>query len=304
MTIKLLVDLFIAGNKTLQPIIEDYVLAQAKLQKVGNPSGGLANGLGLGEPKFEANGTSFIETWGRPQKDGPALRASALITYSKWLIVNGQKSEATSKVWPIIRNDLSFVGQYWNRTGFDLWEEVEGSSFFTTAVQHRALVEGAELARQLDDECEGCISQAPEVLCFLQSYWNEKHILANFPVNNNGRSAIDANTLLGSIHTFDPITACDDSTFQPCSARALANHKVVTDSFRSIYKINSGIAQGSAVAVGRYAEDTYNGSPQSGLGNPWLALKLLCFTKFCSYSKVPEYASGSRTALRCSLPMG
>lgn len=30
-----------------------------------------------------------------------------------------------------------------------------------------------------------------------------------------------------------------------------------------MYSINSGIAQGVAVAVGRYAEDTYYG------GNPW-----------------------------------
>jgi hypothetical protein len=48
-----------------------------------------------------------------------------------------------------------------------------------------------------------------------------------------------------------------------CSDRALANHKVVTDSFRSIYSINSGIAEGTAVAVGRYPEDSYQG------GNPW-----------------------------------
>jgi glucoamylase len=43
----------------------------------------------------------------------------------------------------------------------------------------------------------------------------------------------------------------------------LANHKVVTDSFRSIYTINSGIPEGTAVSVGRYPEDIYQG------GNPW-----------------------------------
>jgi glucoamylase len=43
----------------------------------------------------------------------------------------------------------------------------------------------------------------------------------------------------------------------------LANHKVVTDSFRSVYTINSGIAEGKAVAVGRYPEDSYYN------GNPW-----------------------------------
>lgn len=52
-------------------------------------------------------------------------------------------------------------------------------------------------------------------------------------------------------------------TFSRCSDRALANHKSVTDSFRSAYSINSGIAQGAAVAVGRYSEDTYYN------GNPW-----------------------------------
>ena len=138
----------------------------------------------------------------------------------------------------------------------------DGSSFFTTAVQHRALVEGNNLAGQIELSCPGCVSQAPQVLCFLQSFWNGQYIYANINANN-GRTSKDANTLLGSIHTFDPAANCDDSTFQPCSATALANHKIVTDSFRSVYAINSGIAEGHAVAVGRYPEDVYQG------GNPW-----------------------------------
>lgn len=77
------------------------------------------------------------------------------------------------------------------------------------------------------------------------------------------RSGLDVNTVLSSIHTFDPEVGCDDTTFQPCSDHALANHKAFTDSFRTIYDINSGIAQGSAIAIGRYAEDVYY------LGNPW-----------------------------------
>lgn len=112
LTMKLLIDNFIAGDKFLQPLIEDYIFAQAKLQKVKNPSGGLADGLGLGEPKFEANGTAFTGAWGRPQRDGPALRALALITYSKWLLANNERSKALHKVWPIIKNDLSYIGQY------------------------------------------------------------------------------------------------------------------------------------------------------------------------------------------------
>lgn len=256
-----MIDEFIAGNSSLQPLIEDYIVAQAKLQPVSSRSGDFTSG-GLGEPKFEVNETAFTGDWGRPQRDGPALRATALIAYSRWLIGNASNSTAKTIVWPIIQNDLSYVTQYWNQTGFDLWEEVQGSSFFTIAVQHRALVEGSTLATQLGEKCDNCVSQAPQVLCFLQNFWNGSAIVSN--INDDaGRSGIDANSILGSIHTFDPSAGCDDSTLQPCSSRALKNHKIVTDSFRSVYSINSGIAQGSAVAVGRYPEDVYMG------GNPW-----------------------------------
>ena len=261
LTFKMLVDTLIAGDTSLQSEIEDYISAQAVIQTVSNPSGGLSSG-GLGEPKFNVDETAFTGAWGRPQRDGPALRATAITAYARWLLANGDSSTVSSILWPIVQNDLSYVEQYWNQTGFDLWEEVDGSSFFTIAVQHRALVEGNTLAGEIGQSCAGCVSQAPQILCFLQSFWNGQYTLANIN-ENNGRTGKDANTLLGSIHTFDPSAACDDSTFQPCSDKALANHKTVTDSFRSIYTINSDIPEGTAVAVGRYPEDTYQG------GNPW-----------------------------------
>ncbi|KAL8820731.1 MAG: hypothetical protein Q9223_001119 [Gallowayella weberi] len=261
LTVKMLVDTFIAGDASLRPQIEEYVAAQAILQTVANPSGDLTDGSGLGEPKFEVNSTAFTGPWGRPQHDGPALRATALIAYSKWLLANGAESNVSSKIWPIILNDLNYVGQYWNQTGFDLWEEVKGSSFFTTAVQHRALVEGQTFAEQIGKSCQAC-EQAPQLLCFLQNFWHGQYVTSNIN-DQSGRNGRDANSILGSIHTFDPDAACDDFTFQPCSSRALANHKAVTDSFRSTYAINSGIPEGLAVAVGRYTEDVYFG------GNPW-----------------------------------
>jgi glucoamylase len=84
---KQLVELFIAGDSSLQGIIEDYISAQAYLQTVSNPSGGLSSG-GLGEPKFNVDMSAFTGAWGRPQRDGPALRATALIAYGEWLIVS------------------------------------------------------------------------------------------------------------------------------------------------------------------------------------------------------------------------
>ncbi|KAK7526243.1 glucoamylase precursor [Phyllosticta citriasiana] len=260
---KALVDQFItSGDSALLTKIEEYISSQAYLQTVSNPSGSLSDGAGLAEPKFNADETAFTGSWGRPQRDGPALRATAMIAFGRWLIDRGYTDAATNIVWPVVRNDLSYVAQYWNQTGFDLWEEVSGSSFFTIAVQHRALVEGSSFASQVGSSCSYCDSQAPQLLCFLQSFWNGNYVVSNINTNN-GRTGKDTNSILASIHTFDPTADCEDTTFQPCSPRALANHKAVTDSFRSVYSINSGIAAGNAVAVGRYSEDVYYN------GNPW-----------------------------------
>ena len=57
-----------------------------------------------------------------------------------------------------------------------------------------------------------------------------------------------------------PLTLSD---FQPCNSKVLATHKVLVDSFRKIYPINKSTPNGSAVAIGRYPEDTYY------QGNPW-----------------------------------
>jgi len=114
--------------------------------------------------------------------------------------------------WPI-NYLLTFLR---NESGYDLWEEVDGSSFFTVAAQHRALVDGNNLAVTLGTTCSYCVSQAPQILCFLQSFWSSSsgYIIANIN-ENDGRSGKDSNTLLGSIHQFDPAASCDETTFQP-----------------------------------------------------------------------------------------
>ncbi|KAL9607086.1 MAG: hypothetical protein Q9167_007967 [Letrouitia subvulpina] len=262
LTLRMLIEEFLPGNISFHTKVEEYVSAQAGLQIVSNPSGQLSDGSGLGEPKFNADSSAFTGSWGRPQRDGPALRASALISYSRWLIANNAISNVTTRIWPIISNDLSYVGEYWNQTTFNIWEEVDGSSFFTAAVQYRALVEGQWLAEEIGKSCRSCESEAPQILCFKQNFWNGQFIIAETN-SQNLRTGRDASTLLACIHTFDPAAGCDDATFQPCSPKALLNHKAVVDSFRQAYNINSGIHEGSAVAVGRYVEDIYFG------GNPW-----------------------------------
>jgi glucoamylase len=84
-----LVDEFIGGNSDLESVIKEYISTSASIQGISNPSGDLSDGSGLGEPKFMVNATAFTGDWGRPQRDGPALRATAMISYANYLIVSG-----------------------------------------------------------------------------------------------------------------------------------------------------------------------------------------------------------------------
>ena len=65
---KTIIDQFTTGADTsLRSIIDLFVVAEANLQSVPNPSGSLTTG-GLAEPKFMIDGTAFTGPWGRPQR--------------------------------------------------------------------------------------------------------------------------------------------------------------------------------------------------------------------------------------------
>ncbi|KAH7106450.1 glucoamylase [Auriculariales sp. MPI-PUGE-AT-0066] len=265
LVMKMLIDRFVDGrDKTRLPLIEDWMASQAKYQNLDSPSGE-ARDTSLGEPKFEVNETAFTGSWGRPQRDGPALRATAFISMANYYIDKRNVSYVQQSLWPAIILDLKYLTRRWNQTTFDLWEETRGSSFFTTATQHRAIQEGIALAEKLhatkDVDLADWKSQASNILCMLQSYWTGGSILAN---TKSGRSGLDVNTILASVHTYSPNAGCDAKTFQPCSDKALAGHKAVVDSFRgTLYPINANAAANAAVAIGRYKEDVYYG------GEPW-----------------------------------
>jgi glucoamylase len=129
---------------------------------------------------------------------------------TEWWILSHLVTQTFSSLHKIPANELR------PQTGYDLWEEVSGTSFFTVNAQHRSLVEGAALATQLGKTCASCADIAAQILCQLQTFWSSSsgYVVANINVNN-GRSGKDANSILGSIQTFDPSAGCDASTFQP-----------------------------------------------------------------------------------------
>ena len=111
------------------------------------------------------------------------------MTYATYLWNSGNTTYVTDTLWPIIELDLNYVADNWNQSTcvhvlsshhnvkltyhcsrFDLWEEVDSSSFFTTAVQHRSLREGIIFANLISEtsDVSNWATQADSLLCFLQ----------------------------------------------------------------------------------------------------------------------------------------
>lgn len=73
-----------------------------------------------GEPKFNTDGTSYQLPWGRPQNDGPALRALVLSRHALELLERGEESYVRSELYQgkipaigVIKRDLEYVSHNW-----------------------------------------------------------------------------------------------------------------------------------------------------------------------------------------------
>lgn len=201
-------------SDSLETILTAYTHLQAQLQRTTNPSGTFDDLQGLGEPKFHVNGSAFSDSWGRPQRDGPALRAVTLIKYLRaynashpTLWASSDKSfyetlyKAELPAKSILKADLEYVSHFWNHSSFDLWEEVDGMHLFTAMVQLRALREGAQIALAFGDDGAAAWygQQAVYLERFVRRFWNKTkgHLVETLW---NRRRGLDCATLLGSLH--------------------------------------------------------------------------------------------------------
>ena len=123
-----------------------------KFQQYMRPSHELQRGRRravLGETRFNPDGTLDITKWARPQHDGPALRALAMLRF--WPTSALDDSEMRSAARRLIEADMSFTHQHWREPSFDIWEEESGHHYYTRLVQHAALTDGARWLEELGD---------------------------------------------------------------------------------------------------------------------------------------------------------
>lgn len=223
---------------------------------------------GLGEPKFHVDGSPFDGPWGRPQNDGPALRALTLTRYARTLLRSGQKEYVLQHLYrpeipahTVIKADLEFVAHHWRATCFDLWEEVKGHHFYTRLAQYQALLEGSDLALLLNDTgaADFYRRQAFALATELRKHFDSSRGLILNTLNRDEGlhykdSNLDTAVVLAVLHARSQFVPVDDP-FLKNTVEALERE------FHRIYAVNhKGFP---ATAIGRYPEDRYYG------GNPW-----------------------------------
>ncbi|KAG8712305.1 hypothetical protein FRC09_020008, partial [Ceratobasidium sp. 395] len=264
---------------------------------------------GLGEPKFHVDGTPFTKGWGRPQRDGPALRAITLTRFANYLLDRGQLPDHkfvskflynrdTSSGNSVIKNDLEFTshGCFW--PSFDLWEEVMDLHFFTLMACRKALSTGSALALRLGDPgaSRWYSQQASGLTSLLLSnkFRYPDGAYRAYASSPNGRRGVDSAVLLAILVAGEE----RDPDFSPTSPAVLASVKVYVDAFRGMYAIanETGQREGTdPVPTGRYPEDKWDGydTNEWTQGNPWYICTIavphlidLALTEFISTSKI------------------
>jgi glucoamylase len=264
---------------------------------------------GLGEPKFNTDGSAFTGDWGRPQDDGPALRALIFTRLANQFLDGGDPGKATlvrTKLYDgtlptnsLIKRDLEYVSHHWQDTCFDLWEEVRGHHFYTRLVQRRALLEGGKLARRLNDggAADWYEAQAWALEPALQAHWDAGKGIINATLDRDGgltykNSNLDAAVVLAALHAHSP----GDNFFAPTSDQVLATAAHLAASFDSLYPINGvkNDTDGGALgtAIGRYPEDRYSGQAGVAEGNAWVLCTLALAE--LDYRAANEWARGGQ----------
>ncbi|KAK8231396.1 glucoamylase I precursor [Phyllosticta capitalensis] len=298
-TMSTVIDLYNSDPSSYQstdvilPTLESYAELSRRIQRTSNPSGDFTwpDLSGLGEPKFEVDGSPFTGNWGRPQRDGPALRASALMAYMQayntthpglWQSSNDDWFQNLYKAelpaHSVIKADLEYTARHWPDSGFDVWEEVQGRHFFTGMAQLRALRQGSNLAQLFQDPGAAAYYQVEAdklEQSMRKDFWDEEGGYIRATRGSDAewqRSGMDCSVLLGSLHG----QAADQTwpaVFPPHDDAVLASLlKLVTDQ-RDRFPVNAGSQDADplrGVGIGRYPEDMYDGyEAKPAGGNPW-----------------------------------
>ncbi|MBX2987061.1 MAG: glycoside hydrolase family 15 protein [Bdellovibrionaceae bacterium] len=207
----------------------------------------------LGEPKFHVNGEVFRGPWGRPQNDGPAIRARS------YMLLTGSADGLAIA-------DLEYTREKWREADFDLWEEVKGQHFFTRYAQMSSLRLAAQLLMGRDVvRARAYMSEATAIENSLHRFVDSNRGLVVPTIGHvqgvQKPSGLDVSVILAPLY----FGASPRWSFS--QSYILSTAQKIEDAFRRLYPVNQRFAH-MAPGIGRYPEDVYDGNG-FGQGHAW-----------------------------------
>jgi glucoamylase len=208
----------------------------------------------LGETRVNADGTLDISKWPRPQYDGPAMRAIALLHWYGSVRIDG---ELAAQADALLRADLRFTLHHWRDASFDIWEEEKGLHYYTLRASACALQVGADWFEQRAElaDATACRRAAIAILGTLDGFWREDlQFYKSRMLESQAPSAkeLDISVIFAAIHAGGDSAA--HSVRDPRMHATLARLEALFD---ADYAINKDRGPARAPAMGRYAGDVY-----------------------------------------------
>ncbi|SFK12159.1 glycoside hydrolase family 15 protein [Methylocapsa palsarum] len=209
----------------------------------------------FGEPRFNPDGTLDIIKWSRPQHDGPALRALAVLRFARLAVA--QEDETRRLMAALIARDIDFILAHWREASFDIWEEELGEHYYTRLAQCAALSDAEPWMEAVGDHerAKACRAEAMEISRRLDQFWSPAAGIygsRRAAGDSAGDKALDIAVLLAVVHA-----ARREGPHSLSDPKVWATLAKLEDLFASSYKINQDIGGDRAPALGRYAGDKY-----------------------------------------------
>ena len=238
-----------------------------------------------GETRVNADGSLDISNWGRPQNDGPALRA---LTILRWMRSASLGAELQRACGGLLREDLRFTRDHWREPCYDIWEEERGLHYFTLLVGAQALEDGAAWldAHGEPAEAHSCRMESQAIRDRLDEYWLADRGYYRSRVLESGAPSakeLDIAVVLAALQGDD-----DRATHSVRDPRIHATLGVLDSVFEADYPINHARPAARGPALGRYRADRYYSGGAYYFST--LAAAELCF-------RAARSRSGGRDAL-------
>jgi len=206
------------------------------------------------ETRVNPDGTLDISSWPRPQHDGPAMRALAVLRWQRSASFDAELDAAVAK---LLRADLAYTLNRWRMPCFDIWEEEKGLHYYTLRVAAAALQAGAAWLQQHGSahQAQQAGAEAEAIARMLDGYWLAQEGCYRSRVLETGQRSskeLDIAVILAVLHA-----SATDGAHSVHDERVHATLARLEALFDAAYPINRSRPPSRAPAMGRYAGDVY-----------------------------------------------